>query len=320
MKNKAVDPSWTRRLEEFFALRRDLKETAKERNPWDDLLGPVHDSDPGYSSEDELETDQPRVAFRRSAAVEPPPRGGTGRAASSKGPDLPPQPPVGDASALIQLEMLKVLQQMQRRGKRSEHSFDSEDDVMPKTSGKAALDGVHRLRRRVHKEPQAGLREYVREVKDKLGVSDARQVWSMKDWSRRLSGRFGRFKGMWRIHHMTSEVLQLLFENRREEATAFVVQLQKALVQMVADSGDWSTAALCGLQRILCPPRSSGAPSWRCSRSTGIGVPWPTSSRSTAPSRRSRRPPRARRRPREEGSSDNAASRRGQGGAVAKDP
>jgi hypothetical protein len=88
------------------------------------------------------------------------------------------------------------------------------------------------------------VREYVRDVKLKLGVSDRRQVWSMRDWTRRLKGKFGRYTGMWRLHHMSSEILQLLLENNADVATAYVVQLQKVLVQMVSDAGSWETAVL----------------------------------------------------------------------------
>ncbi len=50
--------------------------------------------------------------------------------------------------------------------------------------------------------------------------------------------------GMWKLHHMLGEVLGLMLTNRTDEGTAAICQLQKVLLQLGIDNGEWTTASL----------------------------------------------------------------------------
>ena len=94
------------------------------------------------------------------------------------------------------------------------------------------------------KNPKQVVTSYVEDVQARLGVPRVQQPWHMRDWSRKLGPRFGRCRGMWKIHSMLSEVLMVLLEGKSQLATALVVQLQKAVTQCAIDAGNWESAQL----------------------------------------------------------------------------
>ena len=48
--------------------------------------------------------------------------------------------------------------------------------------------------------------------------------------------------GIWRIHYILSEALQLLVEKRYEHGTGLSIQLLKAISQVATDGGSWQNA------------------------------------------------------------------------------
>ncbi len=73
----------------------------------------------------------------------------------------------------------------------------------------------------------------------KLGATDDRACWAFRDWSEKLRPKFGRMKGMYRLHSMSSEILQaLVIDNDPAYAAALLVQYQKSVFQMTLDLGD----------------------------------------------------------------------------------
>jgi hypothetical protein len=207
----------------------DAPPLAGERR-WDDLLGSLGDGD--SESEGEFTGLQARLAKPvelpvRSALLPPPP--------PAKAP--PPQGPA-DVQGLLQLETLKILKKLHKR------EDSSGDDVDGKGGNSGGLRGVQRLRERVEKDPERVIRDYIAAVQLELGVSDTRQFWCFRDFSKKLLPRFGRMRGMYRCHVMSSDILQQLHEGRPVRAAALLVQFQKAVLQMALDNGSWDSASL----------------------------------------------------------------------------
>jgi hypothetical protein len=144
-------------------------------------------------------------------------------------------------NTLIQLEVLRTLKKL---GRRSQSSSGSDDEEGPFGRKRHVEKGLNKVRKRISQEPERVVEEYVASVKDRLGITDRRQVWHPRDYSRRLSARFGRLKSLWRCHLMTSEILALKLGGRHAEATAHICQLQKILVQVACDQGSWENGVL----------------------------------------------------------------------------
>ncbi len=151
---------------------------------------------------------------------------------------------LGGLNTLVQLELLKVLKKMQRGGQEDGDSDEDEAPGLGLRSSGGGTDALTKMRRQLRRQPDKVVAAYVAMMKDRLGVVDARQVWHPTDFSKKLLPRFGRYRGIWRVHWMLGEVLTALLQHKFDEATALTCQMQKILVQHVIDHGDWSTAML----------------------------------------------------------------------------
>lgn len=170
-----------------------------EEDPWAPLM-------PG-GSEAEDETDdepyesKPRGTMRSrssgGAGERPSIFGGSGSNRAERGTAIgremrPGAPARSDANTLIQLEMLKALKKITR----GERDSSSDDEVAVTSSRRVGTEGLHRLLRRIRQHPERIVDDYVDMLRERLGVTDRRQVWHPRDYSRKLLGRFGRMKGL----------------------------------------------------------------------------------------------------------------------------
>ena len=227
-------------------------EPANLKVSWDQLLGQMrHGRATGDapSSDDEDAEIGPiwDLAQPRDTTGRPP------KASSSWGLSLGPSAgPTGtggaaaggvDVNLALQLEVLKVLRRLQKKGGDSDSGAEDETHTGLRVH-RAGVEALAKLRKQLKKNPDKVTAAHVLMMKDRLGVTDARMIWHPTDYSRRLLPKFGRMRGMWRVHYMTSELLAALLQKRVAEATALVCQLQKVLLQLVLDGGDWSSAML----------------------------------------------------------------------------
>ena len=153
----------------------------------------------------------------------------------------------GDPNAvnqLMQLEWMKFMQNSRGRGSGGRGGGDSDesDTEFPQRDG--GLKGLDRMRKRFHSHPAGITETYMSKVLQNLGVTDPRQVWQLKDFSKKIRPQFGRMTGIWRCHHATSEILQMLVDGHVEHATALTVQLLKAQHQAAINQGSWEIAAM----------------------------------------------------------------------------
>lgn len=105
-----------------------------------------------------------------------------------------------------------------------------------------------RLRRRVHKNPLKIVVRYRSRGLARLGIhvmpsGSLTSPFHHRMTSEKLRPTFGKMVGLWRTHYGLSEVLELLEQNRPEEAAATTVQLLKAIHQAALDGGSWSLAS-----------------------------------------------------------------------------
>ena len=76
-----------------------------------------------------------------------------------------------------------------------------------------------------------------------MGITSSREAFHFKAYSMALRARFGRMRGMFRVHLGLSHALNLgAVEGKPVEALAMVVQVQKSIEQAVLDKGRWDTA------------------------------------------------------------------------------
>ena len=160
-------------------------------------------------------------------------------------------PTGANISALVNLELLKLLKGKKKDRMQLETDNSSADDTDPSTSdsqdskrtrgaGKALKDFRHG-HRRMKRKPLKHVRKYVREVESHLGVT-AQSPYRLTDYSRRLS--WGKQKSLMRIHYAVSELLQVLLKGKVERAALQAVQLLRALHQVCLDQGSWQAASL----------------------------------------------------------------------------
>ena len=160
--------------------------------------------------------------------------------ASSAATGMPPGP--GDPASVNTLCMLELLKAVKRMNKKRESSdSESSDSSIGRGKGFGDLHGVHR---RLKTKPQRTIRGYKQFVTDQLGITSRHQYWTYRDFSRRVQGKFGSLKSLFRIHYYLSEILQTSQDGHGEEAEAMVIQLLKALLQVAVDKGDWQNAEL----------------------------------------------------------------------------
>ena len=143
----------------------------------------------------------------------------------------------------MQLEMMKMMRDMQADRVRTGRNGDSDDDEGDgRGKDTKAFGGVHRSRKRFEMKPNLILEEYVQRVQRDLGVVHASQFWVLTDHSRRIKAQFGRMHGLWRCHHGIAELVQHFLEGRVQHAAAYGALLLQALHQVALDQGDWSNA------------------------------------------------------------------------------
>ena len=94
-----------------------------------------------------------------------------------------------DVSALVNLEVLKQLKRARKSGAGPGTSDGSDSDDLkgglPGTKSRR-FKGVARLRRRFRKRPKRLSIEYIRYVRDQLGITNPQQFWQVKDFSIRM--------------------------------------------------------------------------------------------------------------------------------------
>ncbi len=191
---------------------------------WEKLLGMPPESEDGSEGDDESDDQVKKNPKRRPTTSIAAPSGAANIALDQN---------------MVNLEMIKALRKMSR-GRGAESSSEEEGEK----NRSLGFEGVHRLRRRVLTRPKKVLEEYVCDVKDRLGITSDQQIFHLRDWSKRVRSRFGRLRGLWRCHNMLSEILQRQITGEHQIASAMVVQMQKVLVQVSVDMGNWDTAQL----------------------------------------------------------------------------
>jgi len=192
-----------------------------------------------------------KKAKKKKGNVNPLAASGQGMAAPVVGQPPPGVQPQVDPNLYIQFEMLKALKQMQKRSRRSKSSDDSSEDSSGEEdahSRGSPMRAVFRLRKRVRKRPLKIVARYRERSLARLGIhamSDGTLTspFAHRMTSEKLRPTFGKMVGLWRAHYGLSEVLELLEQQRTEEAAATVVQLLKSLHQAVIDGGNWTLAS-----------------------------------------------------------------------------
>jgi hypothetical protein len=145
-------------------------------------------------------------------------------------------------SQLINVEMLRALRRVGKRGESSGDDSNGDGETDPERGSK--FKGVAKLRKRFKNKPKVIVQEYLDKVQDQLGVVHGSQFWQLKDFSKKVLVQFGKMKGLWRTHHAMSEALQHLVENRPEHAAAHLALCLQAVHQVALDQGDWGNASL----------------------------------------------------------------------------
>lgn len=154
-------------------------------------------------------------------------------------------------SALVNLELLKMLKGKKKGRVQLDTDLSSADDSEQSTSDSQeskkmkgagrALRDFRYGHRKMKRKPLKHVRKYVREVEAHLGVTP-QSPYRLSDYSRRLS--WGKQKSLMRIHYAVSELLQVLLKGGTERAALMAVQLLRAIHQVCLDQGSWQAASL----------------------------------------------------------------------------
>ena len=145
---------------------------------------------------------------------------------------------------LMQLEMLREMRRSRGKGSGGHGGDDSDEDDAEFPNRKGSLKGLENLRKRFHSRPDSITETYMSRVLQNLGVNDPRQVWKLTEFSKKIKPQFGRMTGIWRCHHATCEILQMLIDGHHKHATAMCVQLLKAQHQAAINQGSWEIASM----------------------------------------------------------------------------
>jgi len=165
-------------------------------------------------------------------------------------PVSPPPPPVSGpptSQDRINLEFLRTLRSLRKKGSSSSGSSSSgtaSGDSLLGGGRTKGFKGVHALRKAIKKRPGKFVKKYVERMKRRLGVLSERQFWRPADYSKMLMPVFGRMRGLWRCHYMTSEILEHALRQEHEVTCALLCQLLKCLHQVALDRGSWETSQL----------------------------------------------------------------------------
>ena len=149
----------------------------------------------GYREPQGEEEDEEDEAEEDEEEEEERPRTRSSSRRRSVGPAVP-QPQGNDVNAMIQLEMLKTIKKM-RRSSSSSESDDGDDDVPGQhlRSGAAGFKGVHKLRKKIMRNPDSIVKGYLKKVKDQLSVTSEQQHWSMREYAKLHVKTFGKMRG-----------------------------------------------------------------------------------------------------------------------------
>ena len=164
-----------------------------------------------------------------------------------------------DTSALVQLEMLRMLRGMRdedrrRQGPDGEDLFADED--RPATSLGKAVAGMTRHRDRMKSRPRAIVEQFREDCRDELAVRSD-EPWSYPDMARRIE--WGQYRGMQRSYILIMHVIELLDRGETMRAHALACQSAKAFHQVALSGGQWKVAwALTGLPDPLTRKRFAG--------------------------------------------------------------
>ena len=134
------------------------------------------------------------------------------------------------------LQTLALLQAV--RGFTSRDSDNPGDGL---TDAGKSLQRLNKMQDRVTKQPKAVVSDYLREVREQLGVEPG-EAWQLWQYSQKIP--WGRMKGLHRMHYHLSYALTLSLRGDQEECQAFIVQMLRAVHQCSIDNGSWDTASL----------------------------------------------------------------------------
>lgn len=142
-------------------------------------------------------------------------------------------------NSAIQVATLKEIRRMRKDRRRGRGSGEEEDE----RERRSAFTGLHRERRRFKNRPNEIVKNYRLKVLEDLNIFNERQqLWRYRDLSLTLRRAFGKMRGLWRVHVMASDILQLWEEEQPAHARAMLVQLLKGLHQVAIDGGSWQNA------------------------------------------------------------------------------
>ena len=198
--------------------RRTILESSGDE---DDFLDPLEEDNPAL-----------RAAFGRMKSRGTELVSGSRRKETVEETVEPASEEVGDVNGRINLEILKILQQMQ--GDQSLAGTESVDGVRVMK----AMSRLRSLRSRVDKKPMQVVKDYHRFWEEELNADGRPWSW---DYDVRNRIQWKEHRSMLRVWVMFSSIMSLLDEGRSERAHAQCVQCMKATHQFVND-GVWRVA------------------------------------------------------------------------------
>ena len=167
-----------------------------------------------------------------------------------------------DATALVQLEILRTLREMREDDQKRRADLDDGDDLdapRAQTSLGKAVKGMQRHRETVRDRPKAVCTAYREECLLDLHVRGG-EPWSYTDMNRRVT--WNHFSSLQRAHLLFSHIVQLLDDGEPLRAQALAVQSCKACHQACLSGGQWRLAwPFTGLPDPLSRRRFAGSAS-----------------------------------------------------------
>jgi hypothetical protein len=159
-------------------------------------------------------------------------------------------PPGTDVNLVIQMQIVKTLQALSKKGKSrggssskdsdsaQDADSDAEDDLM-KTSAKA-FRNQHKLKRRLRKDPERVVKDFLKMAREELGVAKG-QAWTLLDWSRKQ--QMSKHRGLLRSMVILISILERSLSEKEAEARALAVQGIKGTLQCCLHGGSWERGA-----------------------------------------------------------------------------
>lgn len=138
-------------------------------------------------------------------------------------------PPGADLSQATQYAMLEALGRL------------AEEQSTGGTAGAGkAFRKLHQLQDRTRQRPKEVVADYLSEVIHALSVQPG-DAWALSDYTEKIV--WGKFRGMHRVHHHCSNILELMLKGEHDRAAGYLTQLCRALHQTAIDGGAWHTAS-----------------------------------------------------------------------------